>query len=44
MWCITLKTENTNTLQDTKTINQSIQGAVLKVTIKKTPKAITTNP
>ena len=35
MWCITLKTENTNTLQDTKRqINQSIQDAVLKVTIK----------
>ena len=35
MWCIALKTENTNTLQDTKRqINQSIQDAVLKVTIK----------
>ena len=40
MWCMTLKTENTSTLQDTNTfskrqINQTIQDAVLKVTIKK---------
>ena len=48
MWCITLKTESTSTLQDTKRqINQSIQDAVLKVTIKKpnlATKTITTNP
>ena len=42
MWCVTLKTENTNTLQDTETeserqISQSIQGAEVTKSYYKKP-------